>query len=63
MTNDVDVYDDDYCDSYDYGDDFNYHPNSEFLGSNIETYLQCLNKKLLEEYCTLGNSLGNFRRA
>jgi len=35
MTKDVDDYDYVYCDSYYYGDDFDYHPNSEFLGSNI----------------------------
>jgi len=45
MANDVDDYDNVYRDSYyDYVDDFDYHPNSEFLGSNISTYLQCLNK-------------------
>jgi hypothetical protein len=44
MTNDVDYYDEIYRDSYDYGDDFDYHPNSEFLGSNISKYLQFRNK-------------------
>jgi hypothetical protein len=44
MTEDVDDYDDVYGNSYDYGDDFDYHTNSEFLGSNISIYLQCLNK-------------------
>ena len=42
--NDVHDYDDVHRDSYDYGDDFDYHPNSEFLGGNISTYLKCLNK-------------------
>jgi len=40
MTNDVDDYYDVYCDSCDYSDDSDYHPNFDFLGSNISTYLQ-----------------------
>jgi hypothetical protein len=45
MTDDVDDDDDDvYHDSYDHGDDFDYHPKSEFQGNNISTDLQRLNK-------------------